>query len=106
MDIGWDPFSMTRLARRAMKCEKRDASGLQERVALSEGMLRLMLARRKFLEWALCVSVFTYPTIAIAPVGPRGARTVAYAQVGDKGLARAWRASLGRMHVPSPARTR
>jgi hypothetical protein len=36
-----------------MKCEKRDASGSQELVALSEGMLRLMLARRKFIEWAL-----------------------------------------------------
>ena len=40
----------------AMKCEKRDASGSQELVALSEGMLRLMLARRKFIEWALSVS--------------------------------------------------
>jgi hypothetical protein len=39
----------------AMKCEKRDASGSQELVALSEGMLRLMLARRKFIEWALGV---------------------------------------------------
>jgi hypothetical protein len=39
-----------------MKCEKRDASGSQELVALSEGMLRLMLARRKFIEWALSVS--------------------------------------------------
>ena len=40
----------------AMKCEKHDASGCQELVALSEGMLRLMLARRKFIEWALSVS--------------------------------------------------
>ena len=40
----------------AMKCEKRDASGSQELVALSEGMMRLMLARRKFIDWALSVS--------------------------------------------------
>jgi hypothetical protein len=36
-----------------MKREKRDASGSQELVALSEEVLRLMLARREFISWAL-----------------------------------------------------
>jgi len=39
-----------------MKREKRDTSGSQELLALSEELLRLMLARRKFIEWALSVS--------------------------------------------------
>ena len=33
-----------------------DASGSQELVALSEEVLRVMLARRKFISWALSVS--------------------------------------------------
>ena len=41
----------------AMKRQKRDVSGSQELVALSEQLLRLMLARRKFIEWALSASL-------------------------------------------------
>ena len=40
----------------AMKREKRDVSGSQELLALSEEVLRLMLARRKFISWTLSVS--------------------------------------------------
>jgi hypothetical protein len=39
----------------AMKREKRDVSGCRELLALSQGVLRLMLARRKFISWALSV---------------------------------------------------
>ena len=38
-----------------MKRVKRDSSGSQELVALSEEALRLMLAHRKFISWALSV---------------------------------------------------
>jgi hypothetical protein len=36
-----------------MRREKRDAPACQALVALSEEALRLMLARRKFISWAL-----------------------------------------------------
>jgi hypothetical protein len=45
----------------AMKREKRDVSGSRELLALSEQMLRLMLARRKFIAWVLSASSRNQP---------------------------------------------
>jgi len=40
----------------AMNREERDVSGSRELLTLSEELLRLMLARRKFISWALSAS--------------------------------------------------